>query len=98
MLTFMLAGGFYLDSRNIPDALTFIPTLSFVTYTYPVSECGLLIECTVLSTPIWRVGSWAVGPLQSIVHEPPRTVQALMLITFKEAPLTHSHIHALCRR
>jgi hypothetical protein len=37
MLTFMLAGGFYLDSRNIPDALTFIPTLSFVTYTYPVS-------------------------------------------------------------
>jgi hypothetical protein len=38
MLTFMfcIAGGFYLDSRNIPDALAFIPKPSFVTYSYPV--------------------------------------------------------------
>lgn len=35
MLSFMLAGGFYLDARNIPVALQWIPAIGFTTYTYP---------------------------------------------------------------
>ena len=35
MLAFMLCGGFYLDPRNIPPLLKWVPALSFTSYTFP---------------------------------------------------------------
>jgi ABC-type multidrug transport system ATPase subunit len=68
MLTFMLAGGFYLDSRNIPDVLSFIPAVSFVTYSYP----ALMIN-TFRETPLSFACVQQAGAVSSTFSECPVT-------------------------